>query len=91
MTASANGFLEAVRRRVERLKHARAEGEPTISSQLGQVGVLGWIIVTPALLGVLAGRWLDSRFHMGVFWTAAFLFLGVALGFWSAWRWMHAR
>ena len=92
MTAAPpNGFLDAVRRSIERLKRARTEGEPSLSGQLAQVGVLGWIIVTPALLGVFCGRWLDARFHLGVFWTAALLFLGAALGFWSAWRWMHAR
>ena len=60
-----------------------------MSRQLGQIGVLGWIIVTPALLGILGGRWLDQRFAMGIFWTAALLVVGVAIGFWSAWRWMH--
>ncbi len=90
-TGGSNGFLEAIRRRIIRLQRARAEGEPSLSGQLAQVGVLGWIVVTPALFGVFFGRWLDARFHMGVFWTATLLFLGAALGFWSAWRWMHAR
>jgi ATP synthase protein I len=60
-----------------------------MSWQLGQIGVLGWIIVTPALLGIFGGRWLDHRFTTGIFWTAALLMVGVAIGFWSAWRWMH--
>lgn len=86
-----NGFLEGIRRSILRFKRARAEGEPSLSGQLAQVGVLGWIVVTPALLGVFIGRWIDARFHMGVFWTAALVFLGTSFGFWSAWRWMHAK
>jgi ATP synthase protein I len=53
--------------------------------------VLGWIIVVPALLGVLLGRWLDRSFSTGIVFTAALLLLGVLLGSWSAWRWMHDR
>jgi ATP synthase protein I len=51
--------------------------------------VLGWIIVLPALLGVLLGRWLDRQFGTGLFCTAPLLMLGVALGCWSAWKWMQ--
>ena len=83
-------FLSAIRRRLVRLKRAREEGEPTFAGQLSQVGVLGWIIVTPALIGLFTGRWLDQRFASGVFWSASLLMLGIALGCWSAWRWMRA-
>lgn len=85
-----NDFLGTIARTLARLKRGRAEGEPSVSWQLGQIGVLGWIIVTPALAGLFAGRWLDRHFAMGIFWTAALLVVGVALGFWSAWRWMHS-
>jgi ATP synthase protein I len=50
--------------------------------------VLGWIVVMPMLIGIFAGRWLDGRFHSGLFWTAPLLMLGAALGCWSAWKWM---
>jgi len=85
-----NDFLDAIKRTVARLRRARTEGEPSTFWQLGQIGVLGWIIVTPALVGLFGGRWLDRHFAMGIFWTAALLVVGIALGFWSAWRWMHA-
>lgn len=84
-----NGFVDTVRRVAARLRRARAEGEPSMAWQLSQVGVLGWIVVTPTLVGLFAGRWLDRLLASGVFWTAALLFLGVSFGFWSAWRWMH--
>jgi ATP synthase protein I len=84
-----NDFLDTISRTLARFKRARAEGEPSVSWQLGQIGVLGWIIVTPALAGLFGGRWLDRHFAMGIFWTAALLVIGIAIGFWSAWRWMH--
>ena len=37
------------------------EGEPSVARRLAQIGVLGWIIVTPMLIGVFVGRWLDRH------------------------------
>ena len=42
------------------------------------------------LIGVFAGRWLDRTFNSGLFWTAPLLMLGLALGCWSAWKWMQS-
>jgi ATP synthase protein I len=58
---------------------------------VGQIGILGWLIVAPTLLSLFVGRWLDRSFGTGIFWSAAFLVLGVTLGFWSGWRWMHRQ
>jgi len=82
-------FISLVKRAITRLRRARAHGEPSVSWQLGQIGVLGWIVVTPLLAGLFFGRWLDHHFATGIFWTAALIFAGGAFGFWSAWRWMH--
>jgi ATP synthase protein I len=65
-----------------------AEGGASVGSRLAQIGVLGWIIVTPMLAGVFGGRWLDGHFHAGIFWTAPLLMLGAGLGCWSAWAWI---
>jgi ATP synthase protein I len=77
------------RLRTERHQRWLRDGEPTVTRRLAQIGVLGWIIVVPMLIGVFLGRWLDHSFHSGVFWTAPLLFLGLALGCWSAWKWMQ--
>ena len=54
-------------------------------------GVLGWTIVLPMLLAVFAGRCLDRTLQTNVFFSGSLLMVGAAIGFWSAWRWMHAR
>ena len=69
-------------------RQRRAENQPSVAHRLAQIGVLGWIIVTPMLLGVFAGSWLDRRLHSGIFWTAPLMLGGLCLGCWSAWRWM---
>ncbi|MDE3011053.1 MAG: AtpZ/AtpI family protein [Pseudomonadota bacterium] len=62
---------------------------PSLARRLGQIGVLGWLVVLPALLGALAGRWLDRRFGSGVFFSAPLLMLGCGFGMWLGWRWIH--
>lgn len=84
-------LLEKVRR--DRLRQQRwlREGQPSMARFIGQIGVLGWIIVAPTLIGLFVGRWLDYRFGSGIFWSAPLLLIGVVIGCWSAWRWMHAQ
>jgi ATP synthase protein I len=84
-----DGLADAAQKRKERRRRWQAEGETSVARFVGQIGILGWIIVAPTLIGLFLGRWLDRQFAMGIFWSAALLMLGVALGFWSAWRWMH--
>ena len=67
-----------------------ARGRAIGGRRLAQIGVLGWIIVVPMLIGVFVGRWLDQMFSSGLFWTAPLLMLGLALGCWSAWKWMKS-
>lgn len=82
-------LVDAIRRRAERRREARRL--PSLARNFGQIGVLGWQIVIPALIGLAVGRWLDHRLASGIFWTAPLLILGLALGCWSAWRWMHRQ
>ena len=82
-------LLRSVRLQADRDRAARREGELGVGRRLGQIGVLGWIVVTPMLIGVFAGRWIDAAYHTGLFWTAPLLMLGAGLGCWSAWRWMQ--
>lgn len=83
-------LVKGVRLRAERHRRWRDEGEPSTARRLAQIGVLGWIIVTPLLAGMFAGRWLDDRLHSGLLFTGALLLTGLAFGCWSAWKWMKS-
>ena len=76
-------------KRAERHRSWKEAREESMARRLGQIGVLGWMIVTPILVGVFLGRWLDARLGSGLTATGALLMLGTVLGCWSAWRWMH--
>ena len=61
-------------------------GDVALGFDRGGPGLV--FVVVPILIGVLAGRWLDREFNSGLFWTGPLLMLGLALGCWSAWKWM---
>jgi ATP synthase protein I len=86
-----DGMLDTVRRQRHRQQRWLREGQPSMARFIGQIGVLGWIIVAPTLIGLFIGRWLDHRLGSGIFWSAPLLLIGVVIGCWSAWRWMHAQ
>lgn len=88
---SSDAMADAARKQEQRRQHWLTEGEPSVVRFVGQIGVLGWIIVAPTLIGLFIGRWLDHTLRTGIFWSAALLALGVSLGFWSGWRWMHRQ
>lgn len=80
---------EAAARRAEaRARAGRENPEPSLARRFGQIGVLGWMIVVPTLIGLAGGRWLDRWAGGGITFAAAGLMLGAGLGMWLAFRWM---
>jgi ATP synthase protein I len=84
-------IAEAARIAAERREALRKDPEPSLGRRLGQIGVLGWTIVLPALAGLFLGRWLDRTFATGVFFSAPLVMLGAGLGLWLAFKWMSRQ
>jgi len=77
---------EAVRRLRERRSRADREGRRPIGQDLALIGVIGWTVVIPMLLGIYLGRLLDRHFASGVFWTLGLLVAGAVFGCGLAWQ-----
>jgi ATP synthase protein I len=84
-------LLRNVRLRSQRRDRAQREGEPSTMKRLAEIGVLGWMIVVPVLVGLFIGRWLDELTQLHLLFTSALIIAGFVLGFWSAWRWMNRQ
>jgi ATP synthase protein I len=57
-------------------------------SGLGMLGLIGWSVCLPTLLGAWLGQWLDKR-HPGAHpWTLILLVAGLCLGCANAWHWI---
>jgi ATP synthase protein I len=57
-------------------------------SGLGMLGLVGWSIGLPTLLGTFLGLWLDKRHPGRHSWTLSLLFAGLSLGCIHAWHWL---
>lgn len=79
-------LVRSVRERAGRRAFWLAHGERPLARNLAMIGALGWLVVTPTLAGLFAGRWLDQRLGSHIFWTGGLLTAGMALGCVLAWR-----
>ena len=55
---------------------------------LGMMGLIGWSVVVPTLLGAALGLWLDNRRPGEHSWTLALMVAGLVLGCMNAWHWV---
>ncbi|MEM9549920.1 MAG: AtpZ/AtpI family protein [Pseudomonadota bacterium] len=84
-------LIEEIHKHRSRHEKWLREGDMSVGRRLAQIGVLGWIFVVPTLAGLFFGRWLDTQFETGIFWSAPMMLLGLCIGGWTAWKWMNAR
>jgi ATP synthase protein I len=80
--------IKAGAERKLRARQTRNQEIETVWSGLGMIGLIGWGISVPTLLGTVLGIWLDRRFPGGHSWTLTLLFAGLLLGCLNAWRWI---
>jgi ATP synthase protein I len=67
---------------------ARRHPTPGLWFGLGIMGLIGWSVTIPTLLGAALGHWLDDA-HPGRYsWTLTLLLAGLSLGCLNAWRWI---
>ncbi|MBA3937214.1 MAG: AtpZ/AtpI family protein [Planctomycetes bacterium] len=55
---------------------------------LGMMGLIGWSVVVPTLLGAALGIWLDAHHPGKHAWTLALLMAGLTIGCLNAWHWV---
>lgn len=60
----------------------------TVWAGLGMMGLIGWSVAIPTLLGAALGLWLDKHYPVEHSWTLALLAAGLALGCFNAWHWV---
>jgi ATP synthase protein I len=84
----ANEFSHEVGVKAARKLKAQRHVTQTVWSGLGMMGMVGWSVAVPTLLGAALGLWLDARYPGGRSWTLALLALGLALGCFNAWHWV---
>ncbi|WP_100644551.1 AtpZ/AtpI family protein [Alteromonas facilis] len=88
-TSLANSsFAKIVDKKAARKQKARRSGSQRVWFGLGMIGLIGWSITIPTLLGATLGIYLDRQYPDQRSWTLALLMAGLTMGCLNAWHWI---
>ncbi|HRD88640.1 MAG TPA: AtpZ/AtpI family protein [Accumulibacter sp.] len=85
---SASAFADKVGTKAARKLKARRNAAPGVWFGLGMMGLVGWSVAVPTLLGAAIGLWVDQHHPGQHSWTLALLMAGLAIGCLNAWHWV---
>lgn len=81
-------FLRRIGAKETRKLRAQRKVTRTIWSGLGMMGLVGWSVAVPTLLGAALGIWLDKRYPADHSWMLTLLIAGLTIGCLNAWHWV---
>jgi ATP synthase protein I len=84
----APGFAEKAGANARRKLKARRDADHGVWFGLGMMGLVGWSVAAPTLLGAALGLWLDGRQPGPRSWTLALMMAGLVVGCLNAWHWV---
>ncbi len=85
---TSKAFATQVGAKAARKLKARRDPALGVWFGLGMMGLIGWSVVVPTLLGTALGFWLDKNHSGKHSWTLAMLVAGLAIGCLNAWHWV---
>ena len=87
-TPDKPSLAQTVGAKAARKLKARRHASAGVWFGLGMMGLVGWSVAVPTLLGAGLGLWLDARYPGGRSWTLALLVAGLTIGCFNAWHWV---
>ena len=84
----AQTFAKQVGTKAQRKLKAQRDATPGVWFGLGMMGLVGWSVAIPTLLGAALGVWLDKHYPGSHSWTLMLLIIGLAIGCLNAWHWV---
>jgi ATP synthase protein I len=81
-------LAEQIGAKAARKLRARRDSAQGVWFGLGMMGLIGWSVAVPTLLGAALGLWLDKHRAGKQSWTLALLVAGLAIGCFNAWHWV---
>lgn len=77
-------FAKKVRRKLK----AQSYSSKGVWLGLGMMGLVGWSVAIPTLLGAALGVWIDKTYSSNISWTLTLLVTGLCLGSLNSWFWL---
>ncbi|MEX2117333.1 MAG: AtpZ/AtpI family protein [Bacteroidota bacterium] len=81
-------FSREVGAKATRKLKARHNSKRGVWFGLGMMGLIGWSVAVPTLLGAVVGIWLDKSHAGSHSWTLMLLVIGLVIGCVNAWHWV---
>ncbi len=81
-------FARRIGEQEARKLRAQQRVSHTVWSGLGMMGLVGWSVATPTVIGAALGVWLDRHYPARHSWTLTLLVSGLAIGCFTAWHWV---
>jgi ATP synthase protein I len=75
--------------KAERKLKSKANSQQRVWFGLGMMGLIGWSVTIPTLLGASIGIYLDGQYPSERSWTLALLVAGLVIGCFNAWHWIE--
>lgn len=85
----AENLTRKIEKCADRKITARKDSDRSLWFGMGFFGMVGWSVAVPTLLGIMIGLWVDKRWTGSYSWTLMLMFLGLAIGCLTAWRWIR--
>jgi len=83
-----NLYSKLVKEKAHRKLKAQHNDKKSVWFGLGMMGIVGWTITVPTLLGAGLGVWLDKNHPNTFSWTLSLLIIGLLVGCLTAWHWI---
>ena len=81
-------FSQQVEDMATRKLKAQRHINKTVWTGFGMMGLIGWSVVIPTVLGAVLGMWLDKHYPGEHSRTLMLLIIGLCLGCFNAWHWV---
>ena len=85
---SQTGFSREIDSKAKLKLKAQQNHNPGLWYGLGKMGLIGWAVVVPTLLGAALGIWIDNHYPGTYSWTLMLLLIGLIIGCLNAWHWV---
>jgi ATP synthase protein I len=83
---AAEQLVRSVASHEARMIRRKKEGTPHVLRAASLVGLIGWSVVLPMLIGIAIGTWIDHRWPSRFSWALMLLVAGLAAGCANAWN-----
>lgn len=87
-TGETDTFPDKINAKTMRKLKARRNHQQRVWFGLGMMGLIGWSVAVPTILGASVGLYLDKHYPHQPSWTLSLLVAGLCLGCFNAWHWV---